>query len=143
MAFQVVDDLLDVSAEEQVVGKPVGNDLRSGVLTLPVLHLIRRQGFQGEAASLVGKGAKMTAADIDRVLQLVRENGAVEYAFDVAQEFVAQAKDALVELPANETRELLIQIAESTLSRSFEPNPPSGGFSSRTFGSSPIPRVRV
>ncbi len=81
MAFQVVDDLLDVSADAEVVGKPVGNDLRSGVLTLPILHLLRSQGYQGEAASLVAKGADMTPADIDRVLKLVRENGAVDYAF--------------------------------------------------------------
>lgn len=119
MAFQVVDDLLDVSAEAEVVGKPVGNDLRSGVLTLPVLHLLRSQGYKGEAASLVSKGTQMTSGDIDRVLQLVRENGAVEYAFSVAQNFVDQAKEALEELPANETRTLLSQIADGVLTRTF------------------------
>lgn len=119
MAFQVVDDLLDVSADAEVVGKPVGNDLRSGVLTLPILHLLRSQGYQGEAASLVAKGADMTPADIDRVLKLVRENGAVDYAFQVAQSFVDQAKAALKELPDNETRTLLHQIADGVLTRTF------------------------
>ena len=75
MAFQVVDDLLDVSAEAEVVGKPVGNDLRSGVLTLPILHLLRSQGYQGEAASLVAKGADMTPADIDRSLSWCAKTG--------------------------------------------------------------------
>jgi len=119
MAFQVVDDLLDVSADAEVVGKPVGNDLRSGVLTLPILHLLRSQGYQGEAASLVAKGAEMTPADIDRVLELVRENGAVDYAYKVAQSFVEQAKAALEELPSNETQALLRQIADGVLTRTF------------------------
>lgn len=119
MAFQVIDDLLDVSAEEQVVGKPVGNDLRSGVLTLPVLYVIRSQGFDGEAARLVAKKEAMTSDDIDRVLQLVRENGGIEHAQQVAQAFADQAKEALIRLPANETRDLLEQIVDSTLTRSF------------------------
>src|SRR5690606_41638062 len=100
-------DLLDVSADAEVVGKPVGNDLRSGVLTLPILHLLRSQGYQGEAASLVAKGAEMTPADIDRVLELVRENGAVDYAYKGAQGVVEQAKAALEELRSHETQALV------------------------------------
>lgn len=119
MAFQVIDDLLDVSAEAQVVGKPVGHDLASGVLTLPVLHAIHRLGRRGEAAALINKGTAMTRVDVDRVIEFVKDSGAIEYAFEVAKAFSEEAKAALKELPANETRQLLYAIADSTITREF------------------------
>ena len=119
MAFQVVDDLLDVSAEAEVVGKPVGNDLRSGILTLPVLHSLKMEGYQGEATALIGKKDEMTPDDIERVLGLVRARGSVEYSFEVAKGFSEQAKAALEPLSPSEAKELLIQIADEVLTRKF------------------------
>jgi len=120
MAFQVVDDLLDVSAEAQVVGKPVGNDLRSGILTLPVLHTLRAEGYRGEAAALIGKGEAITGPEIQRVLELVRTRGSVEYAFDVARRFTEQAKEALSDFEGSgDVKEMLLQIADGVLNRSF------------------------
>lgn len=119
MAFQVVDDLLDVSAEAQVVGKPVGNDLRAGVLTLPVLHSLRAEGYRGEAAALINKRDAMTPADIERVLRLVRDRGSVAYAFDVAKGFAQEAKAALAAVPDSDVKEILLQIADEVLTRKF------------------------
>ncbi len=119
MAFQVVDDLLDVCAEEEVVGKPVGHDLESGVLTLPVLRLLEEEGRSGAAAKILAKGAKMTRSDVERVLAMVRENGAVEYAYGVAERFSNEAKAALQPIPPSETKDLLLHVADTVLTRRF------------------------
>lgn len=119
MAFQVIDDLLDVSAEEQVVGKPVGHDLESGVLTLPILHLLKEQGEDGAARRIIAKGESMTRSDVERVLAMVRENGAVEYAFGVAKAFSEQAKEALQPIPPSEAKELLLHVVDDVLTRRF------------------------
>lgn len=119
MAFQVVDDLLDMNADASVLGKPVGNDLRSGILTLPVLHSLRVEGYRGEAAALIGKGEEMTPEDIERVISLVRERGSIEYAFEVAKSFSMQAKAALSSLADSDVKELLLQLADGILTRKF------------------------
>src|SRR5690606_28273587 len=98
---------------------PVGHDLASGVLTLPVLHAIHRLGRRGEAAALINKGTAMTRVDGGRGIEFVKDSGAIEYAFEVAKAFSEEAKAALKELPANETRQLLYAIADSTITREF------------------------
>ncbi len=119
MAFQVIDDLLDVSATEQVVGKPVGHDVRSGVLTLPVLYLLRDQRYEQETASMISKGDAISAADIDRLLSWVRENGALDYTRRKAESFADEAKKALECVPDSAAKDLLYQMVEAVLTRNF------------------------
>ncbi len=119
MAFQVVDDLLDVDAQEQVVGKPVGHDFQSGVLTLPILYLLRDEKYSGRVTNLIGKGDAITAADVQLLLSWVRENGAIDYTFNSAKSFACDAQEALCDLPAGPTRDLLHALAESVLTREF------------------------
>ena len=75
MAFQVVDDLLDVSAEAQVVGKPVGNDLRSGILTLPVLHTLRPKGTGERRRRSSEKARRLPGRRSSGRLELVTPGG--------------------------------------------------------------------
>ena len=119
MAFQVIDDLLDVSATEQVVGKPVGHDVRTGVLTLPILRLLRDERYGREAVSLIAKGEAMSPAEVDRLLSWVRENGAVEYTRKTAEDFAARAKEALESVPDVPARALLVRLADAVLDREF------------------------
>lgn len=119
MAFQVVDDLLDVDAEEQVVGKPVGHDVQSGVLTLPILYLLRDERYSGRVTKLIGKGDSITTADVQLLLSWVRENGAIDYTFNSAKEFSRKAQESLADVPDGPTREILHSLAESVLTRQF------------------------
>lgn len=119
MAFQVVDDLLDMNSEVKVVGKPVGSDLESGVLTLPVLYSLKRSSRKSEAIALIGKKESMSRSDVERIIGWVKESGAMEYAFQVAQSFVDDAKRAITELPDNATRQVLMSIADEAISRSY------------------------
>lgn len=119
MAFQVIDDLLDVSADEQVVGKPVGHDLISGVLTLPVLYLLRDERHRDRVAGIIGKGDAITKTDVHEVLDLVRTNGAIEYTLQKARDFAGAARASLAGLPAGEPKELLMALSDSVLTRKF------------------------
>lgn len=118
MAFQVVDDLLDVSGEADVVGKPTGNDLLAGIITLPVIYLLKH-GEMGAYVRRVLSDAPFTRQQVDEVLELVRQNGAIEYSRAVAERFAQRAKEQLERLPRSEGRELLAGVADALLSRVF------------------------
>ncbi|REJ33540.1 MAG: hypothetical protein DIU83_06020 [Bacillota bacterium] len=118
MAFQVVDDLLDVSGEADVVGKPIGNDLLAGVVTLPVIYVLRHEELGPYVRRVLGR-PPFTREQVDDVLELVRRNGAIEYCRAVAQRFAEQAKAQLACLPESEGRELLAGVADALLRRAF------------------------
>lgn len=118
MAFQVVDDLLDVSGEADVVGKPTGNDLAAGVITLPVIHLLKQEGV-GERARRLLRDTPFSRNQIDEVLALVRQNGAIEYSREVAATFARRAQEHLRTLPESAGRDMLSGVAEELLSRVF------------------------
>lgn len=118
MAFQIVDDLLDVGGAEEVVGKPVGNDLAEGVYTLPVLYVLREERVGPKLARLLEQ-APLSREQIKEILALVREHGGVEYSRDAAKSFAGRAKEHLAALPASSGRELLEHVADELLLRAY------------------------
>jgi len=118
MAFQVVDDILDFTADEARLGKPVGSDLRSGQVTLPVLlHLERHPGA---TAGLADEGGKPDAAVADRLVAAVRaDEHALEAAREAARGYVADALGALEALPAGPGRDGLAAVAAYAVARDF------------------------
>lgn len=100
MAFQIVDDLLDFTESEAIVGKPTGQDLREHKVTLPLIAAMR------EMAPASRRDVEAFFADpvpsddgIQRLTKLVRDNGGLEYARNRADEFGRRAAEALLELP--------------------------------------------
>ena len=81
MAFQIVDDVLDVTATEAELGKPAGHDLVEGVYTLPVLRALANGA--GLRARL---GAPIEGAELEAALSAVRSDGAVTGALDAFRE---------------------------------------------------------
>ena len=97
MAFQIVDDVLDVTATEAELGKPAGHDLVEGVYTLPVLRaLAAGDGLRDRL------GAPIEGDELDAALSAVRADGAVTGALDTAREYAATAITALDPLPDND-----------------------------------------
>jgi geranylgeranyl pyrophosphate synthase len=99
MAFQILDDVLDLTSTEEVMGKPVGNDLRSGVYTLPVIVALGGPRG-GELRSLLvdvalGDGDGALAVRLDRALDLVRDSDGVDAALAEVDRHCAVAVDAL------------------------------------------------
>ncbi|MPY93071.1 MAG: polyprenyl synthetase family protein [Acidimicrobiia bacterium] len=92
MAFQVVDDVLDVVATEEQLGKPVGNDLVTGVYTLPVIRMLSTEHGGGLRRVL---GQPLDPAQMESARGMVRANGAVAGAVDTARDYVEEALVAL------------------------------------------------
>jgi heptaprenyl diphosphate synthase len=115
-AFQLGDDLLDITAETAVAGKAPGGDLRAGVRTLPVLYLLRRGGPDAArvAAVLDGDHDDRSVAE---ALDLLRASPALAEARRAAQADVDAAKAALAALPPWPVRAALEEVADRVLDR--------------------------
>ncbi|HVL02939.1 MAG TPA: polyprenyl synthetase family protein [Acidimicrobiales bacterium] len=96
MAFQIVDDVLDVVATEEQLGKPAGNDLAEGVYTLPVIRALAAPGGAPELASLLGR--PLGPAEIARARALVQADGAVAGALVVAEHYRDEAIACVADL---------------------------------------------
>ncbi len=120
VAFQVVDDVLDVAGDAAVVGKNLFADLREGKLTYPLLLAAERDGGLREA--LVGVCSAPPAASLDpalvrRVSAAVRETGALDDARALAGALSQDAVRALAPLPQGRAREALESVAVAMLHR--------------------------
>jgi len=118
MAFQLVDDLLDFTGEQDALGKPVGGDLREGKMTLPVIHLLASGDAHAEV--LIRKIVKDRDASIDEwrgLRNMLAQHRSIDYARRVATDFVENAKRALEIFPASPEREALMYLPDYVLSR--------------------------
>ena len=118
MAFQIVDDMLDFTGEEVVLGKPVGGDLREGKMTLPVIHLLA-QG-EARASALIRKIVDSRDASLDEwreLRALLAQSRSIEYAYEKATTFVATAKAALETFPSSAERDALLYLPDYVLLR--------------------------
>jgi len=97
MAFQVVDDILDLVSDEQDAGKPVGNDLLEGTYTLPVILALEEAGVAERLSPLLTPEISDVQRDLAR--DLVRRSSGVRTAADVAQGYADKAAGALSSLP--------------------------------------------
>ena len=118
IAFQVVDDLLDYTADETALGKPVGGDLREGKVTLPIIYLLQRGG--ADADHLIRTVISNRAVSKDQwreILRLLHEQCAPDLAYAKALEYANRAKSALDVFPPSREREALVALADYVLSR--------------------------
>lgn len=115
IAFQIVDDCLDLDGEEAVVGKSLGTDLAKGKLTLPLLYLLHREPSARERLGQV------TGLEPHEGLRRLRKEfpleHAVAYAMEEAQRRIARARASLSALPEGAARAALLQIATFVLAR--------------------------
>ena len=118
IAFQVVDDLLDYTADETALGKPVGGDLREGKVTLPIIYLLQRGG--PEADRLIRSVVADRAVSKEQwrdIVRLLREHGTPDMAYAKALEYATRAKSALDVFPPSREKEALGALADYVLSR--------------------------
>ncbi len=112
MAFQVIDDVLDVIATDEQLGKPAGNDMLEGVYSLPVIRTLDSSNG-AELKKLLTDG--LNHDDRHAAIELVRSGPGVAYSLDVASGFVAEAKQALASVSDNEVARALAGAADHLL----------------------------
>ena len=115
IAFQVMDDILDFVGGEHELGKPVGNDLRQGTVTLPVIRLAEM--LPDEPAIIRLRLGSADEADLNAIIQTVQSSGCVGQVRQEAEAHVGRAIDELAGLPSVSARQALEHLAGFSLSR--------------------------
>jgi octaprenyl-diphosphate synthase len=118
VAFQLVDDLLDYTADESSLGKPVGGDLREGKVTLPIIYLLQRGGEEADRLiRCVVTERAVTKEQWRDIIRLLHEQRAPDQAYAKATEYATRAKASLDIFPPSREREALVALADYVLSR--------------------------
>ena len=114
MVFQIVDDVLDITATEEQLGKPAGHDMVEGVYTLPVLRALQVGGVAAEElVDLLGSPLDMVVRD--KALSIVRGGSGVSEAIEIAGGYVNAAMDACAALPPSPATEALLAAPQALL----------------------------
>ncbi|MCW8131834.1 MAG: polyprenyl synthetase family protein [Planctomycetota bacterium] len=119
LAFQIVDDCLDLVGVESTVGKSLGSDLRNGELTLPLIHLLANAGAPHKQELLAMLKANNESLTRERLRPYLDRTGSVAYAITVARNELQRARDELSSLPASQARAALIELPEYVLERTY------------------------
>jgi heptaprenyl diphosphate synthase len=117
VAFQLSDDLLDVTSETAVSGKKPGTDLREGIPTLPVLLARRAARPEDERLLALLDGDLADDADLAEALRLLRANPAVPQAQDEVRRWAAEARAVLAPLPEGAPRDALAALCDQVVGR--------------------------
>ena len=117
-AFQLIDDVLDLSGDSNDIGKNLGDDIAEGKPTLPLLYAMR-QGNENQRA-LIRKAIEQGGLeDLSAVIQAVKETGALDYVREVAKKEATLACQAIAHLPQNTHHQAMMALAEFSVSRTF------------------------
>jgi octaprenyl-diphosphate synthase len=116
MAFQMVDDLLDLTGEESEVGKSLGRDVCEGELTLPLIHYLRNASppTRARLLSILRGDHPQRCREVARLL---RDSDSLTYAHSLAGQQAAAAREALADLPPSSARDSLIAVTDYVVAR--------------------------
>ncbi len=118
LAFQVVDDVLDLTAAEAVLGKPVASDLREGKATLAVVHALEHASpSEQEAILQVLADGAFTQVRYEDVLATLDRYGSIDFAMSVAQRHAEKARRALDVIPESEYKRALLWVPDFVVNR--------------------------
>ena len=116
MAFQIIDDVLDFTGEQTTVGKPVANDLRQGLVTLPVMYYCEIMPDDPDLGLVLSK-RPCDEQTIDRLVESIRRSGAINRAMQEADRYVQRGLAALNGLPEKVEKRSLIDLAKFVTQR--------------------------
>lgn len=116
MAFQIVDDILDLTSTSEELGKPVGSDLRQGNITLPALYALHYSSDKERLKELISDDNNDR---IEELIELVRLSAGIDYAKKLAQRYIERAKEALEELPNISQKNTLLEISDFIAERTY------------------------
>jgi octaprenyl-diphosphate synthase len=118
LAFQIVDDVLDLTAAEDVLGKPVASDLREGKATLAVIHALERgTGADREAIRTVLADRSFTRVSHPEILEILQRHGSIDYAMDTACAYAEAARLTIADLPDTDAKRALLWVPGFVTSR--------------------------
>lgn len=117
LCFQIKDDVFDYY-EDRTIGKPTGNDLREGKITLPLLYaLTHNKGKENESMLELIDKESLTTEEIERLIDYAKEKGGIEYANGKMEHLKQEAIQQLAAFPESDTRKALLAILDYTIDR--------------------------
>jgi len=119
IAFQIIDDILDYTEDQATIGKPVGNDLRQGMVTLPLIYALQEQpqnGHYQEVYNLLN-GATGREEDIRSVVNWVVTGTGVQRSRADAYVYAGKAREALTHFPPSQNRQVLDELIDFVVTR--------------------------
>lgn len=112
MSYQIIDDILDFTSSEAELGKPAGNDLLQGNVTLPVLYAMENENFYKLLKDLFADPQEVTAEDIQPLLGELKETGAIQLSYQLSNQYLQKALKELDSLPDIKAKSTLQSIAK-------------------------------
>jgi len=116
MAFQIVDDILDFTGEQEEVGKPVASDLRSGLVTLPAIYY-QENNPDDQDMEAVLRGEYNNDGRMKRLVKAIRSSGAIQQALDEARQYVERGLGFLGQMPDGIERQALFELGSYIIDR--------------------------
>ncbi len=118
MAFQIVDDVLDLTASEDVLGKPVASDLREGKVTMAVIHALQRcTPAEREVIATVVRERAFDGVTHSQVLEILNRYGSLEAAHERAAQYATMACNSICSFPDSETKRALLWAPQFVVAR--------------------------
>lgn len=116
-AFQLVDDALDYMADEEALGKNIGDDLAEGKPTLPLIYVLEN-GSSSDKETIRRAIETEGIALLDEVTAIIKQSGAIDYTINIAQSEANKAKEALSNLEESDIKKALLSLADLAVNRS-------------------------
>ncbi len=119
IAFQIIDDVLDYTEDQSTIGKPAGNDLRQGMVTLPLIYALQEKPQNGhqQQVDMLLHDTEKNEQDIRSVVDWVVHGYGVKRALIDAHAYGNRAREALYHFPASPDRDVLDELIEFVISR--------------------------
>lgn len=119
IAFQIIDDILDYTEDQATIGKPAGNDLRQGMVTLPLIYALQEQPHNGHRQTVQGllTGATHQEEEIHSVVNWVTKGLGVAHSLDDAYTYGNKAREALHYFPPSPDRDILDGVIDFVVTR--------------------------
>jgi heptaprenyl diphosphate synthase len=118
MAFQITDDILDFVANEEILGKPVGSDIRQGVITLPAIYALKYGAHREELSQLLSS-PDACCNQAEEIIGLITETDGIDYAYYISNRFAEKAIQQLDKLPDMSGKDSLLAIAAFISGREY------------------------